>query len=68
MKDIRYLKGVGEKRAGLLNKLGIFTIEQLLEYYPRDYRDFRAKCLFRIAKAAKMPALRQHLSAALKSI
>lgn len=43
MKDIRYLKGVGEKRAGLLNKLGIFTIEQLLEYYPRDYRDFFAR-------------------------
>ena len=45
MKDIRYLKGVGEKRAGLLNKLGIFTIEQLLEYYPRDYRDFSREML-----------------------
>ncbi len=45
MKDIRYLKGVGEKRAGLLNKLGIFTIEQLFEYYPRDYRDFSQEML-----------------------
>ena len=34
MTDIRYLKGVGEKRAGLLNKLGIFTIEQLFELSP----------------------------------
>lgn len=45
MTDIRYLKGVGEKRAGLLNKLGIFTIEQLFEYYPRDYRDFSQEML-----------------------
>ncbi len=45
MTDIRYLKGVGEKRAGLLNKLGIFTTEQLLEYYPRDYRDFSREML-----------------------
>ena len=45
MTDIRYLKGVGEKRAGLLNKLGIFTIEQLFEYYPRDYRDFSHEML-----------------------
>ena len=47
MKDIRYLKGVGEKRAGLLNKLGIFTIEQLLEYYPRD-KIGRASCRERV--------------------
>lgn len=45
MTDIRYLKGVGEKRAGLLNKLGIFTIEQLFEYYPRDYRDLSQEML-----------------------
>lgn len=45
MTDIIYLKGVGEKRAGLLNKLGIFTIEQLFEYYPRDYRDFSHEML-----------------------
>ncbi len=31
------LKGVGEKTERLLNKLGIFTIGELLEYYPRNY-------------------------------
>lgn len=40
MTDINYLKGVGEKRAKLLNKLGIFTVGDLLRYYPRDYTDW----------------------------
>lgn len=38
--EITYLKGVGPKRAELYKKLGIETIEQLTEYYPRDYVDF----------------------------
>lgn len=37
---IRYLKGVGEKRAGLLNKLGIFTVGDLLRFYPKGYTDW----------------------------
>ena len=40
--DITYLKGVGEKRAGLYKKLGIETVEQLTELYPRDYVDLTA--------------------------
>ncbi len=40
--DIRFLKGVGEKRAQLLNRLGIDTIGALLRYYPRAYEDFSA--------------------------
>ncbi len=38
---IRYLKGVGEKRAELFSKLGIFTVADLLNYFPRDYEDRR---------------------------
>lgn len=38
--EITYLKGVGPKRAQLYKKLGIETVEQLTEYYPRDYVDF----------------------------
>lgn len=38
--DITYLKGVGPKRAELYKKLGIETVEQLVELYPRDYIDF----------------------------
>ena len=38
-KDVKYIKGVGPNRAELLNKLGIFTLEDLITYYPRDYED-----------------------------
>ncbi len=37
--DIRYLKGVGEKRAELFQKLGVFTIRDLLYHLPRGYED-----------------------------
>ena len=36
-KDIRYLKGVGEKRAELFAKKGIKTVEDLLYYFPRSH-------------------------------
>ncbi len=39
--NVQYLKGVGPKRVEKLNKLGIFTIDDLLEYYPRKYEDRR---------------------------
>lgn len=34
---IKNLKGVGEKSALLYNKLGIFTVEDLVKFYPRGY-------------------------------
>lgn len=37
--DIRYVKGVGEKRAKLFEKLGVQTVSELLHLYPRHYRD-----------------------------
>lgn len=38
--DIKYLKGVGEKRAQLFRKVGAPTIGALLCLYPRDYEDW----------------------------
>lgn len=38
-KEIKFVKGVGPNRAELLNKLGIFTLKDLITYYPRDYED-----------------------------
>ncbi len=37
--SINTIKNIGEKREKLLNRLGIFTIYDLLTYYPRDYDD-----------------------------
>ncbi|MCL2106626.1 MAG: ATP-dependent DNA helicase RecG [Oscillospiraceae bacterium] len=38
--SIQYLKGVGEKRAKLLQKLGIATLEDLLWAFPHRYEDW----------------------------
>lgn len=37
--DVKYVKGVGPNRVVLLNKLGIYTLQDLITYYPRDYED-----------------------------
>lgn len=38
-KEIKYVKGIGPKRANKLSKLGIFTVPDLLFYFPRQYED-----------------------------
>ena len=38
-KDVKFIKGVGPARAKLLNNLGIFTLEDLITYFPRTYED-----------------------------
>ena len=45
--DIRYLKGVGPKRAKEFNSLGIHTIKDLFDYFPFRIDDF--SCTKRIA-------------------
>lgn len=37
--SVQYIKGVGPNRAKLFNLLGIYTIEDLITYYPRAYQD-----------------------------
>ena len=39
--SVRGLSGVGEKKAAILEKLGIRTLGELMEWYPRDYEDRR---------------------------
>lgn len=38
--SIKYIKGIGEKRAELFNSLGIFDVDSLLHFYPRKYEDW----------------------------
>lgn len=38
--DIQYLKGVGEKRSLKFNKLGVYTVRDLLYLFPRRYTDY----------------------------
>lgn len=39
--DLKTLKGLGEKNEIILNKLGIYTIEDLLEDYPYKYIEYK---------------------------
>jgi len=38
--NIKFIKGVGEKRAELFRKLGISTVSSLINYFPRSYQDW----------------------------
>ncbi len=38
-KDVKYVKTVGPNRVKLLNKLKIYTLKDLITYFPRDYED-----------------------------
>ena len=47
--SIRELKGIGEKRAALYEKIGIRTVGDLLGHYPRIYEDWSSPTLIRNA-------------------
>lgn len=38
-KEIQFVKGIGPKRAEKLHKLNIFTLKDLIYYFPRQYED-----------------------------
>ena len=38
-KEVQYIKGVGPAKAKSLAKIGVNTLKDLIEYYPRDYED-----------------------------
>ncbi|MEE0597902.1 MAG: ATP-dependent DNA helicase RecG [Acutalibacteraceae bacterium] len=38
--DIKYLKGVGERRAAMLSRLGVSDVSALVRFYPRVYEDW----------------------------
>lgn len=37
--SVRSLTGIGEKRAQMLEAIGVYTVYDLLNYFPRDYED-----------------------------
>ncbi|HWL06948.1 MAG TPA: ATP-dependent DNA helicase RecG [Planctomicrobium sp.] len=56
--DVTYLRGVGPDRAGLLRKLEIFTVGDLLWYLPRDVLDFSKVCQPHELKADTLQSVR----------
>ncbi len=41
--DVAFVKGVGPKLASVFNKLDIYTVKDLLEYYPKRYVDYEGR-------------------------
>ena len=37
--DVRYIKGIGEKKALAFNRLGVFSLYDLVSFFPRKYED-----------------------------
>ena len=52
--SIQFLKGVGPKSAERYQQLGIFTVSDLLTYFPFRYDDFAAKPIFELIDGEKM--------------
>ena len=48
--DVTYIKGVGPKVAYKLNKLGIYTAQDLIMYFPRKHIDYSSRTLIRNLK------------------
>lgn len=56
--EITYLKGVGPKKAELYKKIGVETVEQLVEVFPRDYVDFTAATSIAEVQSGELCAFR----------
>lgn len=48
--DVMYIKGVGPKVAYKFNKLGIFTAQDLMMYFPKKHIDYSSRTLIRDLK------------------
>ena len=51
--DVMYLKGIGPKIAYILNKLGIYTVSDLLYYFPRKHVDYSTRTRIRDLKSGE---------------
>lgn len=55
--SILSLKGIGDKTAKLFHRLDLFTLEELLSFYPRDYDCFEQPVCIADAAAGEVTAL-----------
>lgn len=56
------MKGVGEKTAALFEKLHVYTAEELVFYYPRDYEQFSEPVSLDRAPAEEITAVEGYLA------
>lgn len=59
--SVKVIKGIGEKTEQLFRKLGIETVQQLLEYYPRAYEEFEKPVMITSAAEGELLAIEASL-------
>jgi len=62
--DIRYLKGVGPRRAEILKGMGLRTVEDILYYLPRRYEDRSNFTLIKDLKVGEFQTVKGSVRAA----
>ena len=55
--SIREIKGIGEKSAATFAKAGIFTVSDVVRYFPRGYEEFEAPVAFSDLEEEKIQAV-----------
>ncbi len=57
LSPITVIKGIGEKTAALFHRMGIYTVEELLSYYPRTYEQFQEPVTFANLEEGRIQAV-----------
>ena len=60
---VNRIKGVGEKTAALFGRINVFTVEDLIGHYPRDYETYDAPVSIREASAGSVQAIYGQITA-----
>ncbi len=60
---VNRIKGVGEKTAALFGKINVFTVEDLIGHYPRDYETYDAPVSIREASPGSVQAIYGQITA-----
>lgn len=60
---IKVIKGIGDKTEKLFNKLGIDTVQDLLEHYPRGYEEFERPVPIAFVKEGETIAIEASITA-----
>ncbi len=60
---VNRIKGVGEKTAALFGRINVFTVEDLIGHYPRDYETYDAPVSIREASPGSVQAVYGQITA-----
>ena len=60
---VNRIKGVGEKTAALFGKINVFTVEDLIGHYPRDYETYDAPVSIRETSPGSVQAIYGQITA-----